>query len=298
MDKLKPIFGTWIKIGEKFANDNAGGAIMDIAKMIPGLGWIVSLLGEDNLSSSINKAAETASGGSIFKSISELFVDVSQTIKQRFLENALYVIPDTILGFPVRALIAQKLGLPVPPGTTIKADGWVAEKIAGAAGYDQKALEEIKPPEAAQASTEASSSVKPVGDAMIKPNGGLVVSSPTEGSLFQLSKNDGIVAAPIAESSNMNQSSGASFAKAETILERIAENTGHTNQGMYNLINGFNNLAKALEKTGVSLGQGTIVNNIAGQSQESPKSAQFANAGSSLIPSYRSFAETSRFVPV
>jgi hypothetical protein len=157
------------------------------------------------------------------------------------------------------------------------------------------------PKPATRGEAAAARDAKPVtktGDAIIKPDGGLLISSPTEGALFQLSKNDGIVAAPIAESSNMNQGSGVSFTKAETILERIAENTGHTNQGMYNLINGFNNLAKALEKAGVSLGQGTIVNNIAGQSQESPKSAQFANAGSSLIPSYRSFAETSRFVPV
>jgi hypothetical protein len=274
MDKLKPIFGVWIKIGEKFMNSDPGGAIMDIAKMIPGLGWITSLLGENDLSSSINKAAETAASGNVFESISELFVDISQTIKEKFLENALYLVPDTILGFPIRALLAQKLGLSVPTGTTTKAEGWVASQIAGVVGYDEKSLENINPNQTTQdtpeqtveASPTSAEAPKPVGDAMIKPDGGLVISSPTEGSLFQLSKNDGIVAAPIAESPNTNQGSGGSFTKAETILERIAENTGHTNQGMYNLINGFNNLAKALEKAGVNLGQNIIVANSEKQS--------------------------------
>jgi hypothetical protein len=148
------------------------------------------------------------------------------------------------------------------------------------------------PKPATRGEAAAARDAKPVqtGDAMIKPDGGLIVSSPTEGSLFQLSKNDGIVAAPIAESSNMNQGSGASFTKAETILERIAENTGHTNQGMYNLINGFNNLAKALEKAGVSLGQNIIVANSEKQQPDSKFAgvAQHISSMSSPARSYNS----------
>jgi hypothetical protein len=149
-----------------------------------------------------------------------------------------------------------------------------------------------------ESSAQQSTQVQTAGDAMIDSTGGLIVSSPKEGSLFQLSKNDGIIAAPIKENSNqLNQSSTISFSKAEKILEKIAENTGITNSGMFNLINGFNNLAKSLEKAGVNLNSGTVVNNIQKQ-QEFPKSTQIATAATSLIPSYRSFAETSRFVPV
>jgi hypothetical protein len=209
--------------------------------MIPGLGWMADLLGSDNLSSSINNAVEKASSGNVFGSIAGLFADISQTIKQKFLDNALYMIPDTILGFPVRALIAQKLGLKVPPGTTTKADGWVAEKIASAAGYDQKALEDIKPPETPSTETQTSETlstpITQAKDIVIDENGGMVVSSPREGGLFQLSKNDGILAAPFSNKDGDKDTS---------LLELIAKNTEHTNTNFNILSQAINNLAQTL----------------------------------------------------
>jgi hypothetical protein len=162
--------------------------------------------------------------------------------------------------------------------------------LGGTGGEEVSTTSAEAPKPATRGEAAAARDAKPVtktGDAMIKPDGGLLVSSPTEGALFQLSKNDGIVAAPITESSNMNQGSGVSFTKAETILERIAENTGHTNQGMYNLINGFNNLAKALEKAGVSLGQNIIVANS--EKQSDSKFAGVAQHVSSMSSPARSY---------
>ena len=65
--------------------------------------------------------------------------------------------------------------------------------------------------------------VQQVKDAGIDPNGGLIVSSPSEGALYQLSKNDGIKAGPM--SSETGGGSDIGSRRAIAILEKIAQAT-------------------------------------------------------------------------
>ena len=185
----------------------------------------------------------------------------------------------------------------------------IKDKISGAVSgawetiksYNPFGSEEKTEKATSESSKEIAPSAKPVGDAKIKPDGGLIVSSPTEGSLFQLSKNDGIVAAPFESSdNNIKQTQSNSFAKAETILEKIANNTGSTNQGLSNLINGFNNLAKALKESG-TISQAPVVVNNSPMSPQAPRatSSQVAGLGNPDISNFRlGVVEASRFVAV
>lgn len=136
------------------------------------------------------------------------------------------------------------------------------------------------------------------GDGVIDPNGGLLVSSPKAGSLYQLNKQDSVVAAPMVEN-KFKTSTTPSFGKAEAILERIAANTATSNQNISNLITGFNNLAKALEKTlGESAKIPVVVNNGSNQGPMQPSVYQYANAGNDTISSFRALTvEGARFRP-
>ena len=141
--------------------------------------------------------------------------------------------------------------------------------------------------------------IKPMKDGMLDPEGGLLISSPKIGGLWQLDKKDGVIAAPMADN-KLPATSSNSFGKAELILERIAGNTASSNQNISNLINGFNNLAKALERTlGESAKIPVVVNTTNNQqSPIRPSSSQLANAGNSSISDFRSATiEGSRFRP-
>jgi hypothetical protein len=263
MGVFEPIFGKWIEIGKKIGTD-PGAAVVDIIRMIPGLGWMADLLGTDNLSSSINTAVEKAGSGDIFGSIAGLFTDISQTIKQKFLDNALALIPDTILGFPVRALIAQKLGLPIPPGTTIKAEGWMAERIAGAAGYDQKALENIKPPETSTSETQTASvteTPKPkemaIGGVVTKPINAIVGEAGPE-AVIPLDK----------------YMSPEGFKISNDLLGTIANNTATTNETIMNLSRAILQLAGVFDKKQTN--SNNIIVNGQNQPQQYPSAAQVA----------------------
>ena len=84
------------------------------------------------------------------------------------------------------------------------------------------------------------------------------------------------------------------------ILEKIANNTGTTNQNISNLITGFNNLARALTNAGMIEKAPVVVNNVAGnqgQQPSKPTSSQYANMGNSDILNFRSGNEAARFQP-
>lgn len=90
-----------------------------------------------------------------------------------------------------------------------------------------------------------------------------------------------------------------SFAKAETILEKIANNTGSTNQGLSNLINGFNNLAKALKESGTISQAPVVVNQVEQQQAKFAGIAQYTASMSSPARSYNAgFADVMKPVRV
>lgn len=178
--------------------------------------------------------------------------------------------------------------------------GSIKDKIGGALG---RAWDSIT-----GADTEEPPPPKKVADAAIDPSGGLVVSSPQEGSLFQLSKNDGVVAAPVAKDTPTGTSNTAKVAeqtynKSDSILEKIAQNTQATNDGLSNLASGFTALAKALEKMGSAILEKpapmpTIINQQSGGSQDAKvRSTQAAKAGNSNIANFRQNMEMLRQRP-
>lgn len=88
--------------------------------------------------------------------------------------------------------------------------------------------------------------------------------------------------------------------KTEEILEKIASNTGFTNQGLSNLIDGFNNLAKALKESG-TISQAPIVVNQPNNQQQSKFAgvSQYAASITSPARGYNvGFAESMKPVRV
>jgi hypothetical protein len=108
-----------------------------------------------------------------------------------------------------------------------------------------------------------------------------------------------VVAAPSTEiKTTPTSASGSNSNKTEGILERIANNTGGTTQNISNLIAGFNNLAKALERTlGESAKIPLVVNTSNGENSQSLPTSFYANAGNSSIGSFRTFVEGARSLP-
>jgi hypothetical protein len=141
--------------------------------------------------------------------------------------------------------------------------------------------------------------VKPLEDSAIDPQGGLIISSPKLGSLYQLNKKDGIVSGPLTEGSQREMRTKTnSFATMESLLEKVVANTFVTNQNMTNLIIGFNKMAKALQdKVGQDLSVPVVVNQTS-QNSSNPTFNQYANSGNPEISNFRrSIIEGSRFQP-
>ena len=266
-----PIIGPAIKAVQALIGGDWKEALVQFNHINPVVGLIESFLNTDTGKSVTSAAMD----------ISSKAANMFSGMKDSILSKVLEYIPETIWGYPLRAKVAELFG--VGPKANIP---------------------DVKP----KTPTSTDSKVPPitqVGDAQAKPDGGLIVSSPTEGSLFQISKNDGIVAAPMSADKRTPSKSteSLSFGKAESILEKIANNTGTTNQNITSLITGFNNLAKALEK---SLGEGmkipSVVNNVIGNQSQSqplkPTSTQYANMGNADITNFRTgIVEASRFQP-
>jgi hypothetical protein len=265
-----PIIGPSIKAVQAIYDGNWSEAFKHFAHINPVIGLIESFLNTDAGASVASAATD----------MSNKAADMFSGMKTSILTKILEYVPETVFGYPLRAKVAELFG--IGPAT-----------IDPAASPETAAASPKKPTE--------STPVKQVGDAQIKPDGGLVVSSPTEGSLFQMSKNDGIIAVPMSDGeSSIKQNNSSSFDKAESILEKIANNTGLANGNLTNLIAGFNNLAKALKDSG-TISQAPVVNNIVtGRQQlnQGPSPIALANAGNKDIFNFRNnIVESSRFQP-
>lgn len=268
-----PIIGPAIKAVQALFAGDFSEALKQFTHINPLVGMLEQFLQTDT-----GKDVSKKASGGLSKAM-----DFFSSMKDNILSKVLEFIPETIWGYPLRAKVAELFG--IGPKANI--------------------------PESAPISTGAPSepapSVQQVGDAKVKPDGGLVVSSPTEGSLYQLSKNDGIVAGPVTDDPSSPKSSSiastaANIGNSDKILTQIANNTETTNKSLAGLANGFNVLAKSLEKLGVSVANQspTVINNVSGGSKggsSKVSSSQIASAGNSAISSFRSGIEASRFVP-
>ena len=90
---------------------------------------------------------------------------------------------------------------------------------------------------------------------------------------------------------------------SEVHLSTLVKNSDTANQTMANLVVGFNTLAKALEKLGISVvengGSTTVINNGNNNtgSTKASSAADYARNGNSSISSFRNFIEQSRQTP-
>lgn len=287
-EKLKklPFMGALIDGIQSIAKDPAG-AIKYFSKIFPAFKWILGFFESEETPPEDSSTLQIKNP---FAALNEMFLkkvkDWWKNTAKWLRETLSYIIPDSTL--------------------KVLNDGIAPIEL------DKKETKPAAPAPEAAAPISSSKSTTPsvptgmtayggIRDAMIDPNGGLLLSSPKVGALWQLDKRDGVVAAPMTDSASKSSTQTNTFAKAEMILERIAGNTAVSNQNISNLITGFNNLAKALEKTlGESAKIPVVINNTTNTNQGpmKPTASQYANAGNSDITNFRmNTVEGARFNP-
>jgi hypothetical protein len=274
--KKAPVIGPAIKgFQQIFEEGDVLGGITTLAKGITDLSplkWLIDwIAGPETVDTAISNTTGAIKNG----------LSYAKEIKDKLLKKVLEFIPESFMGISLRARVAEWMGV---------GSGSIQDE-----------------PSATPSAEPTPQPPTNVADAAIDPSGGLVVSSPQEGSLFQLSKNDGVVAAPVAKDSSSNDSSAKqsipqSYGKSDSILEKIAENTYATNNSLSNLASGFTALAKALEKMGTAILEKptpmpTIVNQQASQQDATIRSTQAAKAGNSSITDFRQNMEMLRQRP-
>ena len=315
--KKVPFVGSLISIGfavSRFKSGDYIGGGLDILSGVANafglapLSWAI-----DGLNAFLDyKAGGTGedkkSKGAILLDLGKSLGAWMKEIVNNMLKSIVGYLPEDLFGFSIRNRVAEMLGIDMGPAV----DNPPTDKASTEKAVSKSIKEPAKPSspstkgEAAEASDKQT--MTPVADAAIDPSGGLVVSSPQEGSLFQLSKNDGVVAAPVAKDTPTGTSNTAKVAeqtynKSDSILEKIAQNTQATNDGLSNLASGFTALAKALEKMGSAILEKpapmpTIINQQSGGSQDAKvRSTQAAKAGNSNIANFRQNMEMLRQRP-
>jgi hypothetical protein len=285
-----PVIGPLIK-GIKLAINDP----IEFLKCLPGGSAIIGFIeGARNLASS---AIDTV--GNFASSLTEKVKNLFTSLMDSILNGFLNLIPETVSVFGVEIDLRKRV-----------------KSFLGMGSKESSSPSSSPAPSSGDSPSD--SSVKQVQDSVIDPKGGLVVSSPEVGALFQLNKKDGIVSGPMMEGNregitSSDQENGKSASvlsnllvnnssnnKSDSILERIANNTALSNQNISNLIAGFNNLAKALEKTlGDQASIPMVVNATSNQeAPQRPTSSQYASAGNSDIANFRTtFIEGARFRP-
>lgn len=273
--KNAPIIGPAIKGFQKiFQEKDFLGGLTLLAKKITDLRpmkWLIDwIVGPDTVDNAIDSSASAIKNGMNF----------AKELKDPMLRKILEFLPETVMGISVRSRVAKMLGIDL---------GEVKDEPTQSAPSDTTP----KP-------------AKNVADGVIDSEGGLVVSSPTEGSLFQLSKNDGVVAAPVTkdDSSVTTKTQIQSEKSSDAILEKIASNTANTNTSISDLAAGFNALARAIENMGSSVmkaasSSASPTTVIANKPQDRPtiKSTQAAKNGNKEIFNFRQSIERTRQQP-
>jgi len=281
-----PVIGPLIKAIQNAVNDP-----MEFLKSLPGGGLIVSFIeGAKELAGSAMDAAGNLASSMAGK-IQGLFSSIGDSIMEAFLN----LIPEKFgvagISFPLRDRVKAWMGIKGANSSATSDTKQLASTSTPAANNQKGA-------NAPAAPTSSTDTVKQLQDSAIDPAGGLIISSPQLGSLYQLNKKDGIVSGPATESSPLTPAKrGNGFATMESLLEKIVTNTFVTNQNMSNLITGFNKMAKALqEKIGEDISVPMVVNQQS--SAPGPSFTQYANAGNGEISNFRSSViEGSRFQP-
>ena len=212
-----PILGGLLKgIGQIYDGDVMKG-LKTMGMSVPILRNIISFFSDDNEQESGQAPPPKQKG-------------VFAKLKDMILEKARAWWKDTSLQWLARRILPDSIiseldnnNIP-PEQSEEEKKAFAIEYAKNKAAKREKAIAErvkagIQSPEAT-----------PVGDAMINPNGGLIVSSQSSGKIYKLSKTDGVVAAPFTQESKPSLNLDGS-----KLLGDIESNTGDTNKSIVKL---------------------------------------------------------------
>jgi hypothetical protein len=212
-----PILGGLLKgIGQIYDGDVLKG-LKTMGMSVPILGNIISFFSDDNEQESEQAPPPKPKG--IFSKLKDMILEKARAWwKDTNLQwLARRILPDSIIS-------ALDNNQPPPEQSDEEKKALASEYAKNKAAKREKAIAErvksgIQSPEAT-----------PVGDAMIDPKGGLIVSSQTSGKIYKLNKTDGVVAAPFTQESKPSLNLDGS-----KLLGDIESNTGDTNKSIVKL---------------------------------------------------------------
>jgi hypothetical protein len=286
-----PVIGPAIRASEEFSKGNYLKGLKQLAYIFPPFEMIGALLGD-------KETGGVAQGGAgILKSIGSFL----KGIKDSILRAILNLLPEKILGISIRSRAASLLGIDMgavaDDPQTANQQQESAPKPARAkvtVNGKEMTLEEFEQWKASQPAAQpkpivpVDTSVK-MEEAVKQPLPQVVEPSEKSSPAPDLAKEvgDNIV---------------NNYALGNSALDKIANNSDISNKNIANLVGGFNTLAVALEKLGISLkdsqGQTTIINqNEKGRQGAVGRSTEFAKVGNTTITDFRRFIEASRLNP-
>ena len=224
-----PILGGLLKgIGQIYDGDVMKG-LKTMGMSVPILRNIISFFSDDNEQESGQAPPPKQKG-------------VFAKLKDMILEKARAWWKDTSLQWLARRILPDSIiseldnnNIP-PEQSEEEKKAFAIEYAKNKAAKREKAIAErvkagIQSPEATPVGAGIQSpEATPVGDAMINPNGGLIVSSQSSGKIYNLSKTDGVVAAPFTQESKPSLNLDGS-----KLLGDIESNTGDTNKSIVKL---------------------------------------------------------------
>ena len=248
MEKMKPVFGKFIDIGKKLTGGDAYGGIVDLCKITPGLGWLGNLLDSDATKEQFQENMES---GNIWGSMSDLFGKVREGILKQMTEGALNALPPSLFGYPIRAKVAQLLGVPIPEGAPTETE-WPASMLPGVEESVQS-----KP------TTQSGNEPTPMatGGIVTKPLNAIVGEAGPE-AVIPLDK----------------YMSPEGFKLSNNILEKIAYNTANSNDTIINLSKAILQLADIFAKKQSN----NVI--VAGQNQQQQYPSASQVAASNIDP--------------
>jgi hypothetical protein len=293
IEKIKPAFSYFAKIGEKIESKNYGGALMDIARLIPGVGWLVDLLENDEkITQDINATSEQSGVSGMMSDMGKLLSTIRESIKEKLLKSVLEIFPESVFGYPVRAKAAELLGMSISGGNTSTETSTPAPSVEMPNDAPEKVKQEVAKQTSSRTrgksntkttATESSSSQtssapeianviepkppqpSPVPEVAMAEGG--IVTKPTT-ALIGEAGHEAVI--PLDK-----YMSPEGFKISNDILSTIAVNTSNTNETIANLSQAIFKLAQIFDKKTMSSANNVIINGQ-NQSQQYPSASQVA----------------------
>lgn len=306
-EKLKeaPIIGPAMRAADEFSKGNWLKGLKQLAYIFPPFEIIGALLGDKET------GAVAQGGAGILKSIGSFLKDVRTWI----LRGILNLLPETILGVSIRSRAAKLLGIDMGPVTD---QPQTTETSTGATQTTQPTtdskplkatvtvngktmtLDEWEAMQKTQVETQTKAN-------QVTPASSAIETTTRMNQVVPTTSTEGIEPSKdVSSTPELQKEVGNNvvnnYAVSNDALNKIANNSDITNTNIANLVHGFNTLAIALEKLGVSIkdapGSTTVINQGGkGDKGAVARSTEFAKVGNTTISDFRRFVESSRLVP-